>query len=122
DNRDVGDEPTRTTHRDVGSVPKRRERVGALFTACLTPNSPQPQTPLITSAPSPQSQATPTHIPKSAPPNDTTATGYRAPPPPRPLSKSGRPRKSSYTSSQSHTNRYTTDGAGHREPSGRALR
>src|SRR5690606_1419417 len=120
--RDVGDEPTRTTHRDVGSVPKRRERVGALFTACLTPNSPQPQTPQITSAPSPQSPATPARIPKSAPPNDTTVNGYRAPQPPRPLSKSGRLRKNSYTSSQSHINTYTTNGAGHRGPSGRALR
>jgi hypothetical protein len=32
---DVGDEPPWTTHMDVGSVPKRRERVGAGFTACL---------------------------------------------------------------------------------------
>jgi hypothetical protein len=40
DNMDVGDEPTWTTHRDVGSVPKRRERVGAGFTACLTTHTP----------------------------------------------------------------------------------
>ena len=32
---DAADEPPRTTHMDVGSVPKRRERVGTGFTASL---------------------------------------------------------------------------------------
>ncbi len=31
---DADAKPPRTTHRDVGSVPKRRERGGAGFTAC----------------------------------------------------------------------------------------
>ncbi len=38
--RDAAPEPTWTTHMDVGSVPKRRERVGAGFTACLTHPNP----------------------------------------------------------------------------------